>query len=954
MATLELAIQTTKVRSGATEFINATVQIKGAARGATQELGLLNKTLDATGTIAASVTRVVGGLVAGFGAVQGVREAIKTYAEFEQTLAALKGVLGATESQMDSMKKAALAMGASSRSSANQAAEALLILGKAGFSSKQSIEALPGVLALATAHQLDLGAASDYTANILNQFRLTTDQTNRVVDVLSTTANKSLADVRDLAEAMKYAGPAAGALGISIEEAAAAAGVLSDRGIKASLAGTNLRGIMLDLVNPTAKARATLEELFKGTDKTINDVNPKLVGFTKALENLASAGAGVGDLAKIFGIMQVSGATALVQSTKRLKELTEANKDATGSTQRLVDVMQNTLTGRFKEFVNIIGVAILKIGDSGLGQSLKELLVTLTDAIRLFLGFSDALKGNKESAERMANILKLVGASLATIVATNVAVWLLGVSKAMALAMLTTAGWNAQLAVTAGALAAIISFDFGGYLYNEFKVVRSFGNEFAAAVQTAASEIQYYWEYMIAHLKGAWVVFTNWFAVQTPTLSGAMSSILDGIKPGLGAAFVNPAPGGTNYSMDDDLAAAQTRRLSRQHDIGTGLDAQSRALEKEFGDKSRLTGQSYLDNMGGSISQLIDQLNMWSKSSEALTLSTDQLTSSVDGTVGATDEYKERIRDYGILSEEAHNRVIQMTKALEDEAVALQQSQRERNILVKVAQFQTVAEEAYGKGMERTTQALKAYTKAVNDLEDARADQKFGEKIRQIKEEREGLAMTTRERRVAVETAKFHADAEQAYGVGSAKAAKMTARYREELEKLTKAEELRQLADNIGDEFGKAFTDIIFGAKSARDAIEDLTKAIIQMVFQQLVAKQISGWISGGIMSAFGGGSEKGNVFSGGSIVPFARGGVVSGPTTFPMSNNRTGLMGENGPEAIMPLSRGSNGRLGVEVTGHATKIMNVSVNVNANNPNEFRGSERQMGMKMKGMLQRM
>lgn len=950
MATLELAIQATKVRAGATDFINATVQIKGAARNTASEVGLLNNTIGNTGKIAASVTRVVGQLFAGFGAIQGVREAVRTFAEFEQTMASIHGVLGATEDQMNSMRKAALAMGASSRSSANQSAEALLTLGKAGFTATQSIEALPGVLALATAHQLDLGAASDYTANILNQFGLATTQTTRVVDVLSTTANKSLADVRDLAETMKYAGPTAGALGLQLEEVAAAAGVLADRGIKASLAGTNLRGIMVDLVNPTAKARATLDLL----GLTVNDIDVRTVGLTGAFEALARSGAGVQDLAKIFGVMQVSGASALVQHIRRIKELTAANKDSAGSTQELVNIMQDTLMGRFKEFVNILGVAIIKIGDSGLGKSVKDLLVNLTDAIRLMAGFEDKIVGSRSAAESTARVLKALAVVLTSIVAVNVVGWLLGVVKGLTLAMFTTAGWSSQLTIVSGVLAGLLAYDIGGYLYNEFKPVREFGNDLAAAFQTAASQGEYYWDVLIIKLKSMWGEFVNWVSAKVGQLSGPVATIMNAIAPGTGAslAAIGSTPIIPPYPADSEIAAAAKRRDARQADISTGYNEQVAAANKAFGNSNRLTGDGYLKHAGESVAGLVDQLTAWMKAADGINIALDENKNRVDDASSSTDAYKERIRDTAILSEEAHKRVLEMIAAVQDEAAALNQSQRERNVLIKVTQFQAVAEEAYGKQTELTRNAIVAYTKAVNDLEDAKADKKFGEKIRQLREETSGLALNTRERRVAVEVAKFQADAEEAYGVKSAKAAEMTARYREALDKLTKTEELRNLADNIGDEFGKAFTDIIFGAKSARDAIEGLTKAIIQMVFQQMVAKQISGWISGGIMSAFGGGHEKGNAFSGGSVIPFARGGVVAGPTTFPMSNNRTGLMGENGPEAIMPLSRGVNGKLGVEVTGHATKVMNVSVRVEANNPNEFRGSERQIAMKMRTALQ--
>jgi lambda family phage tail tape measure protein len=95
-------------------------------------------------------------------------------------------------------------------------------------------------------------------------------------------------------------------------------------------------------------------------------------------------------------------------------------------------------------------------------------------------------------------------------------------------------------------------------------------------------------------------------------------------------------------------------------------------------------------------------------------------------------------------------------------------------------------------------------------------------------------------------------------------------------------------------------------------------------LYQIYVVKQITGMISGGIDSFMGfnaSASANGNVFSNGNLVPYADGGIVGSPTTFPMTGGRTGLMGEAGPEAIMPLKRGKNGKLGVETSGGSGDI---------------------------------
>ena len=151
----------------------------------------------------------------------------------------------------------------------------------------------------------------------------------------------------------------------------------------------------------------------------------------------------------------------------------------------------------------------------------------------------------------------------------------------------------------------------------------------------------------------------------------------------------------------------------------------------------------------------------------------------------------------------------------------------------------------------------------------------------------------------------------------------------------------KDLADTIANSMGDALTSIVDGTKSVKDAFKDMARAIIAELYQIYVVKQITGMISGSIDGFLGGGRgtllnpaptsasitagglyESGGAFYGGNVIPFANGGVVGSPTTFPMSAGRTGLMGEAGPEAIMPLKRGKNGKLGVQAEGGSGDVV--------------------------------
>ena len=140
------------------------------------------------------------------------------------------------------------------------------------------------------------------------------------------------------------------------------------------------------------------------------------------------------------------------------------------------------------------------------------------------------------------------------------------------------------------------------------------------------------------------------------------------------------------------------------------------------------------------------------------------------------------------------------------------------------------------------------------------------------------------------------------------------------------AEEQRQATmDMITGNIESAFMSMVDGSKSVEDAFKGMLRNIILAIYQEQVAKPFATAIGNAIF-----GSANGNVFSGGSHVKaYANGGVVNGPTTFPMNGGQTGLMGEAGPEAIMPLKRGANGKLGVQMEGGGGDTINVVQNFN-------------------------
>lgn len=191
----------------------------------------------------------------------------KTAADFEKGMNKVKAVSGATGKDFERLQRQAKELGRTTQFSASQAADAMGFLAMAGFEVNDIIGAMPGTLQLAAAGALDLGEAADIASNVLTGYGMKTSELVRVNDVLAKTFTSTNTNLSQLGEAMKYAAPVASTAGVQFEEAAAALGLMGNAGIQASMAGTSLRGAISRLLNPTGAAKDAIAALgLKVTD----------------------------------------------------------------------------------------------------------------------------------------------------------------------------------------------------------------------------------------------------------------------------------------------------------------------------------------------------------------------------------------------------------------------------------------------------------------------------------------------------------------------------------------------------------------------------------------------------------------------------------------------------------------------------------------------------------------
>jgi TP901 family phage tail tape measure protein len=218
-------------------------------------------------------------------------------ATFEQKMANVASVTGATGEAFDEMSKTALDLGSNSRAGAGAAADAMYYLGSAGYDAQQTIGALEGVINLASATMSDLAFTSETVVSTITAFGLKAEDATRVSNVFAAAIAKSQLEMNNLAEGMKYIAPVAGVVGWSLEQTTAALALLSNAGFKGSIAGAALRNILSDLLNPTNQAQAAFERYGISMDM----VNPEMNSLADIMRTIGNVGMSTADIMTIFG-----------------------------------------------------------------------------------------------------------------------------------------------------------------------------------------------------------------------------------------------------------------------------------------------------------------------------------------------------------------------------------------------------------------------------------------------------------------------------------------------------------------------------------------------------------------------------------------------------------------------------------------------------------------------------
>ncbi|NPC90968.1 phage tail tape measure protein [Bacillus sp. WMMC1349] len=296
----------------------------------------------------------------------GIGLTVKAAADFEKAMSRVGALANATNEQMGELTETARHLGATTQFTDGQVAEGMQYLAMAGYKTNQIVGAMPGLLATAAAGQTELGVTADIVSDILTEFHIKAEDTNRVADAMTYTFTNSNATLQEIGQTMKYAAPAAKTAGLSMEELAAATGIMANSGIKADMAGTALRSTLTRLAAPPKQAGNAIDELgLKVTDSTgklrpladiIGQINEKTKNYTET-EKIRIA-------KQIAGQHALSGFITLMHAGKdKLQDFTKEVENSGGTAEKVAKKQMDNLSGSLEYLKSATNNAVITLGN---------------------------------------------------------------------------------------------------------------------------------------------------------------------------------------------------------------------------------------------------------------------------------------------------------------------------------------------------------------------------------------------------------------------------------------------------------------------------------------------------------------------------------------------------------------------------------------------------------------
>ena len=336
----------------------------------------------------------------------GMADTVNTFRGFEAAMSQVGAISGATASDMEKLEAKAKEMGATTKFTAAEAAEAFNYMAMAGWEAQDMMGGIEGILSLAAASGTDLATTSDIVTDALTAFGMKADEAGHFSDVLAAASSKSNTNVSLMGETFKYAGAMAGTLGYSIEDVALATGLMANAGIKGNMSGTALNSIFTRLSTNTNGATDALTSLgiayfnADGSARAFGDIMDELRVATadysdKQKSNIANT---------IAGTYAQKGFLAILNATERdYEKLSSAVNNADGAAGRMAETMMDNLDGSITLLQSAVDGVKLSFGERlapyvrGAADWLADAMPMVEDALGSLM---DAVDRHVDEARR--------------------------------------------------------------------------------------------------------------------------------------------------------------------------------------------------------------------------------------------------------------------------------------------------------------------------------------------------------------------------------------------------------------------------------------------------------------------------------------------------------------------------------------------------------------------------
>lgn len=332
------------------------------------------------------------------GASFGVAESVNSFQDFESMMSQVKAISGATGQAFDDLTAKAQEMGATTKFTATESAEAFNYMAMAGWKPQQMIDGISGIMSLAAASGEDLGTTSDIVTDALTAFGLQAGDAGHFADVLAQASANANTNVSMLGESFKYVAPVAGAMNYSVEDTSLALGLMANASIKGSMAGTALKTSLANMASPTDSMAAAMDKY--GISLTDSEGNMK--SLRGVIDNLRGSLGGLSETEQtaaastIFGKEAMAGMLAIINASEEdYNKLSTAIGNSKDAAEGMADTMLDNLKGSFTLMQSAIEGTENAFGKRlspylrGIAGGITDMMPEITDGINAVMDVVD-------------------------------------------------------------------------------------------------------------------------------------------------------------------------------------------------------------------------------------------------------------------------------------------------------------------------------------------------------------------------------------------------------------------------------------------------------------------------------------------------------------------------------------------------------------------------------------